>query len=149
MSGWKIGSLDRVKVAVEEIPKNKAQFVKDTLNDLADELLKEIKKTAPRDTGDYANSWKKMSPSGDKITVETPEGDLFTILEFTGRDPGRIEPFGDVLAFNWRGQDVFFKFVMHPGFNEMPHVRPGMRKTIRMGNQIIIKNLKKNMRIFK
>ncbi len=149
MGGWKIGSLDKVKVAVEEIPKNKDQFVKDTLNDLADELVKEIQKTAPRDTGEYANSWKKMSPSGNKITVETPAGDLFTILEFTGRDPGRIEPFGEVLAFEWRGVDVFFRFVMHPGFDEMPHVRPAMRKTMKQANQIIFKNLKKNMRIFK
>jgi len=146
---WKIGSLDKVKVAVEEIPKNRDQFVKDTLNELADELLKEIKKNAPRDTGEYAGSWMKESVKDNKIQVTTNEGDLFTILEFTGRDPGRIEPFGDVLAFNWRGEDVFFKFVMHPGFDEMPHVRPGMRKTIKMGNQIIIKNLKKNMRIFK
>jgi len=133
MGGWKIGSLDKVKVAVEEIPKNRDKFVKDTLNDLADELLKEIKKNAPRDTGEYAGSWRKQPAKDNKITVETPEGDLYTILEFTGRDPGRIEPFGDVLAFNWRGEDVFFKFVMHPGFDEMPHVRPAMRKTIKMG----------------
>lgn len=149
MSNWKIGSLDKVKVAVAEIAKNRDQFVKDTLNELADELLKEIKQKAPRDTGEYAGSWRKGSITGNKITVETPNGDLFTILEFTGRDPGRIDPFGDVLAFNWKGEDVFFRFVMHPGFDEMPHVRPAMRKTMKEANRIIIKNLKKNMRIFK
>jgi len=149
MSTWKIGSIEKVKVAVDEIPKNKDKFVKDTLNELADFLLSEIKKTAPRDTGEYAGSWIKESVKDNKIQVTTNEGDLFTILEFTGRDPGRIDPFGDVLAFNWRGEDVFFRFVMHPGFDEMPHVRPAMRKTIKGANAIIFKNLKKNMRIFK
>lgn len=141
---------ERIKVAIDEVPKNKAQFINDTLKELVKLLMKNIREAAPRDTGDYARSWKLGPITGNKATVETPKGELFTILEFQGRRAGRIDKkTASVLAFKWRGQDVFFKFVMHPGFKEIPHVRPAIRKTMKEANRIIFKNLAKNMRIFK
>ena len=83
-------------------------------------------------------------------TVETPQGELFEILEFQGRRPGRIEKkVAEVLHFLVSGQDVFVRFVDHPGFDEIPHVRPSMRKVIKDGNRIVFKNLKKNVPMFR
>ena len=142
--------IERVKTVINEIPRNKAQFIKDTLKELGDLLLKNIKQGAPSDSGDYARSWKVNAPQGNKVTLETPEGLLFDILEFQGRRAGRInKKTASVLAFKWRGQDAFFAFVDHPGFKEIPHVRPAIRKTMKEANRIIFKNLSKNMRIFK
>ena len=144
-----MGSIQRIKTAINEIPNNKKQFIKDSLKELQALFLKETKKNAPSKTGKYKGSWKTKNFTGNIARIETKLGELFEILEFQGRKPGRIDAKDNVLAFEWRGQDVFFKFVMHPGFEEMPHVRPGLRKTMREGNRIIFKNLKKNMRIFK
>jgi len=146
---FKMGSIVRIKVAVDEIPKNKRQFIKDTLKELQTLFLKNIKAGAPSDTGKYKGSWKLKKFTGNIARVETKMGELFEILEFQGRKPGRINAKDNVLAFPWKGEDVFFKFVMHPGFEEMPHVRPALRKTMKEANRIINKNLKSNMRIFK
>ncbi len=143
---FKLGSIANIKVAIAKFPQNKDKFVADALNEFQEILLKEINKKAPKDKGEYAKSWKKGKVSGGKAQVETPKGELFQILEFQGRKPGRIEAkIADVLAFEWKGKQVFFKFVDHPGFKEMPHVRPSMRAIIKDGNRVVFKALKKNV----
>lgn len=149
MSSFNMGSIQRIKTAINEIPNNKKQFIKDTLKELQELFLKETQKNAPSKTGKYKGSWKKKTFTGNIARIETKLGELFEILEFQGRKPGRITAKDTVLAFVWRGRDVFFPFVDHPGFEAMPHVRPALRKTMRDANRIIFKNLKRNMQIFK
>ena len=147
---FNLGGIARIKVEIAKIPRNKDKFVKDTLQDFQELLLKFIDEKAPRKTGDYAKSWKKGKLRMNVTTVETPQGELFEILEFQGRRPGRIEKkVAEVLHFLVSGQDVFVRFVDHPGFDEIPHVRPSMRKVIKDGNRIVFKNLKKNVPMFR
>ena len=128
----------------------KSAFTKGVLKDLQTIFLKEIKRLAPRDTGEYAQSWKAGEVTDTKATVETPQGELYDILEFEGRAPGRIDAVsGGVLAFEWRGMDAFFTFVDHPGFEKMPHVKPALKKTMQQVKKVIKENLKKQWRIFK
>lgn len=127
----------------------KGDFTRGVLKDLQTIFLKEIKRLAPRKTGDYANSWMAGTVTPTKATVETPQGELYDILEFKGRDPGLIEPFGDVLAFEWKGTDVFFKFVNHPGFPKIPHVKPALDKTMKEVPKVIRENLKKQFAMFR
>jgi len=145
---FKMGSIVRIKVALDELPKNRDAFTKNVINDMLDFFLREVKAKAPAKTGAYAESWKKGEVTATKGQIETPQGELFDILEFQGRKPGRIDAKDNVLAFIWNNAEVFFKFVMHPGFEEMPHVRPALRKTMKEGNRIINKNLKKHFRFF-
>ena len=133
--------------AVNELPRNYGKFAKKVLKELQDIFIKEIRKKAPRNTGDYANSWKAGTVSDIKATIQTPKGKLFMILEFQGRKPGRIE--GDPLAFVVNGEEVFVTFVNHPGFKEIPHARPAMRVTIQQANQVIRKHMKSTFRLFR
>ena len=136
--------------SVKELEQNKGAFTKGVLKDFQTDWLKEINKLAPRKSGDYAASWKAGAVTSTKATVETPQGELYKILEFTGRTAGRIDaPAGGVLAFKWKGIDVFFKFVNHPGFHKMPHVKPAMRRVMGRSDQIFRRNLKKHFKLFK
>jgi len=146
---FNVGTIREVVRAVEELPRNKDKFTKDVINDLLNFFLREVKEKAPAKTGAYAQSWKKAKVTATKGQIETPEGELFIILEFQGRDAGRIDAKDNVLAFIWRNAEVFFKFVNHPGFEEMPHVRPALRKTKKEFPKIFKKNLKKHFRLFK
>ena len=146
---FKMGSIEQIVVAVKELPRNKDAFTKDVINDMLDFFLREVKEKAPAKTGAYAGSWKKGKVTATKGQIETPQGELFDILEFQGRKPGRIDAKGNVLAFIWRNAEVFFKFVNHPGFKEMPHVRPALRKTMKQFPEIFKKNLKKHFKLFK
>jgi len=146
---FRMETVDTIIKSLDEL-KNKDQFTKSVLKDLQEIFLKEIHKKAPRNTGKYSESWKAGTVTPKKATVETPEGELYEILEFTGRKPGRINAkAGGVLAFKWRNADVFFKFVNHPGFDEMPHVRPALRVTMKQTQTVINKNLKKHFKLFK
>lgn len=146
---FRMVTIKEVVKAVGELPRNKDKFTKDVINDMLDFFLREVKAKAPSKTGAYASSWKKGKVTTKKGQIETPEGELFIILEFQGRDAGRIDAKDNVLAFIWRNAKVFFKFVNHPGFEEMPHVRPALRKTKKEFPKIFKKNLKKHFRLFK
>ncbi len=126
----------------ENLNKDMADAISRTLDELAEVLLKEIRRTAPRKTGKYAKSWKKGRKDKNSIAIETNEHLLYLILEFTGRRPGRI--FGNpVLVFEIDGQKIFAKSVMHPGFKAMPHVRPAVRKVMQMAPKIIYNQMQK------
>lgn len=144
---------DLIKITVEldRIPADFQKFQQNTLRDLQRLLLTNIQSKAPKNTGNYANSWKLGSITGNKAIVETPNGKLFIILEFQGRRPGRITPrTKQVLRFeDESGNEIFTMRVDHPGFPPIPHARPAMSETLQKAVSIIFENLKKTYPIFK
>jgi len=145
---FKIQAFVPLNQAIDEL-KNPDKFKKALLTELQTIFLKKIKKNAPRKTGSYSQSWKAGEVTASKATVETPQGELYDILEFQGRTPGRIDASpGSVLAFVWNGADTFLAFVNNPGFEEMPHVRPALRETMKEYPQIFNKLFKKHFKLF-
>ena len=115
--------------------------ISEILDESADVLLAEIRKTAPKKTGKYAKSWKKDNSTENSIQITTPMGNLYIILEFQGRRSGRISARRNVLHFQVDGQDVFAKFVDHPGFPPIPHVRPALKRVTPKIREIIHQKL--------
>ncbi len=135
-------NLDIVINQTKGLAKDFEAAISRSLDALADELLKEIKRTAPRKTGDYAKSWRKGRKTKNSIQLETPKQMLYLILEFTGRRPGRI--YGNpTLVFEIDGKKIFARSVMHPGFKAIPHIRPALRKITQSAPKIIHKEMQK------
>lgn len=115
-----------LKAFINELDKNQPNYYKLLGELIQDAFLKEVVKRAPKDTGEYAKSWKKgkITISGSKIEirVETPQGKLYLILEEEGSDPHEIT--GSPLAW---GDGNFAMSVQHPGFAPIPHVQPAIR----------------------
>ena len=93
---------------------------------LANEFLQTIRFLAPRDTGEYANSWVVQKVDSNSVTIGTPHGDLAIYLEY-GTAPHPIFP-KNKKALHWfdGSGDHFALYVRHPGFPAMPHIRPAM-----------------------
>lgn len=108
-----------------ELERNQAKYYK-LLGELVQtEFLKETIKRAPKSSGDYAKSWRKgkIRVEGSKIliTIETPMGELYIILEEEGSDPHTIDSPVNIKGVGWR----YIK--EHPGFPPIPHVQPSIR----------------------
>ena len=121
----------------------------DILTALGGRLLQLIQKKAPKKSGKYADSWKLGDVNNNIITVSSPDGKLFTILEFTGKRKTHIEAEpGKVLHFVIDGKDIFVKF-SNPGPSDaQPHVVPSLEELGREGKEIILKIVKRRFPIF-
>ena len=99
---------------------------RDILLKTANEFLQTIRFLAPRDTGEYANSWVVQKVDSNSVTIGTPHGDLAIYLEY-GTAPHPIFP-KNKKALHWfdGSGDHFALYVRHPGFPAMPHIRPAM-----------------------
>ena len=96
---------------------------------MARNLVAEIKRTAPKKSGKYANSWYAGTSNSRRVEARTKMPRMFDLLEFTGRSPGPIDPVrAKVLRFEQHGQIRFAAHVDHPGFPPIPHVRPALRR---------------------
>lgn len=120
--------LTNLKKIPRELRQNKGKFYQKFAELIQKSFLEETQKHAPRDTGKYANSWDlgSIDISGNKITItiETPMGELYLILEEEGSDPHLIN--GPVLI-----KGVGWRYIKkHPGFPPMPHVLPAIRRIL-------------------
>lgn len=132
-AGIKTGKdLSGLKAYVDELERNQVNYYKILAKKIQIAFLKEVQKRAPKDTGEYAKSWKagEIKIDGTKvlIIIETPMGQLYVILEEEGSDPHEIE--GNPL--HWTGGkygpgEHFAMKVDHPGFPPIPHVQPSIR----------------------
>jgi len=110
---------------VNELDKNRPLYYKILAKKIQVAFLKEVKKRAPELSGDYKRSWVEgdIAAKGTKIeiTVETPMGELYIILEEEGSDPHTIDSAVLIAGVGWRyiGE--------HPGFPPIPHVQPAIR----------------------
>lgn len=130
--------LKQLDLLVTEIGKIAAThpLINTILNAMANHLINLIREKAPKDTGEYAASWTASSLGSSSIKVSTFMSELFIILEYTGSDPHIIEAGilsgkSGKMALHWvdkQGVDQFRVRVPHPGFDNMPHVRPALEQ---------------------
>lgn len=118
----KIEGLDRLVNALD-FERSKDKLVQDILLTAAKILIKLIQKKAPRQTGEYADSWVIQNTTENSVTIGSSKEKLFLILEY-GR--GEVTP-TKKKVLHWvsdSGEDVFS---MRSGETEpQPHLRPAM-----------------------
>ena len=130
----------------------------------AKELVKEIKRTAPRDTGKYAQQWairKRKNMTKYKTVIHISVGkkklpgkfnydnttyqQLFRWLEYTGTKSHIIRP-RRAMMLSWidkkSGVRRFALSVRHPGTKPEPHVRPAMRRILPREMQRAVKGIR-------
>ena len=109
------------------------------------ELKRELRRRSPKDTTKYAESWKLGPRTPRKAKVETRQGFLFKILEFTGSKPHIIRA-KKANALHWidkqTGGHRFAKFVHHPGFRPIPHARPAVKTIQNKLTTLMVKEIK-------
>lgn len=111
---------------IKKVIQNDPNFKRDLLLRMANEFLQAIRFLAPRDTGEYANSWGVQSIDSNSVTIGTPHGNLAIYLEY-GTQPHPIFP-KNKKTLHWvdASGDHFALYVRHPGFPAHPHIRPAM-----------------------
>lgn len=130
---------------------NNEKFNRAVLVDGQDILLNYIRQLAPKKSGKYAKSWKKGQIVGKKAEVRTSAGKLFALLEFTGakpqtrvRSPGQ----GPYVFKSESGEVIFTMKINWPGFDNIPHVRPAMKRLEKNFRIILAANMSKYSIIF-
>jgi len=109
-------------------------------------LLANIQRLAPRNTGDYAASWKKGDITENSASIVTNQGKLYIILEFTGSAvPARQrKPPEKPYVFQSKSGETIFTFkIKASGFNKIPHAGPAMKLTLKEISTFIADELRK------
>jgi len=109
-------------------------------------LLNNIQRLAPRNTGEYANSWKLGPITDEGASIITSMGKLFILLEFTGAQPQkrkRKPPEKPYVFKDKSGNTVFTFKVDWPGFAKIPHAQPALELTIQEITEIMEEELEK------
>lgn len=149
-------NIQQIKVEINKLPDDvkKAKF--DSLEELGQGLLENIKYRAPKNLGNYSRGWKIVSKSENKVSMGSDNRPLYTILEFQGSKPHDIrstKPHNLLVWEDERGNTVFrntkFKPVKHPGFPPIPHVRPSMKDVLGESTKIILKHFGRKNKILK
>ena len=129
--GYSINFKSMIKDFESMAVTNQKKYKRKVLTDVQTVLLRYIRALAPRNTGDYAKSWKRGKIIQDVAIVKTTAGFLYEMLEYTGakpqlrqRSPGQ-KPY---VFTNAQGETIFTFKINWPGFDNIPHVRPAMRK---------------------
>lgn len=122
----------------------RTRFAKEYLNVIGDLTLKMIRQAAPRDTGEYANSWKIIQSGAKFIVIDTEQQDLFNWLE-NGTQPHIIRadkakalslPFG------------YAKSVMHTGTPRQPHMIHVVNALDNIMRDVMKSQMKKHNKLF-
>lgn len=109
-------------------------------------LLNNIQRLAPRNTGEYANSWKLGPITNESASIITPMGKLFILLEFTGAAPQkrRRKPPEKPYVFKAKSGETVFTFKIDwPGFDKIPHAQPALLLTFKEIPEILKEELGK------
>jgi len=107
-------------------------------------LLENLQRLAPRNSGDYANSWKLGEITEDTASIITPMGNLFIILEFTGSPGHEIKANKKKsLKFVTKSGDTVFvvRVKDNKGFSKIPHAQPALELTLKALPKILKKEL--------
>ena len=128
---------DTLPDTIKKIISNNDKMKQEIMLRLANEFLQTIRFLAPRDTGEYANSWVVQKVDSNSVTIGTPHGDLAIYLEY-GTAPHPIFP-KKKKTLHWvdGSGDHFALYVRHPGFPAMPHIRPAMNVVEAKINDIV------------
>lgn len=132
-------SNNKLILNVDRITKNIVDEVIKSQRETAEIICDDVKRLAPKKTGEYANSIKVSDTTVNGNTITTKiytdatvisssgnEYNLGYLLE-TGTSPHLIEPVNSkVLHFQINGEDIFTKRVNHPGTIAQPHFIPAL-----------------------
>ena len=128
---------------------NKEKFMRSVLTDAQDVLLTYVQQLAPKKTGMYAESWKKDNIRGNTASISTKQKQLFVILEYTGVEPHlRVRTDKPYVFEVESGETVFTFRVNHPGWKNIPHVRPAMARLRKNFRTIIGANMTRYSMLF-
>jgi len=146
-----MASLISGKIDVKPIVKKLDSFIADYPNvkkriliKAQEALLNHIKRLAPRNTGSYADSWKKGNVTENTATIVTDQGLLYAILEFTGAPPQkrRRKPPEKPYRFKAKSGEIVFTYKIDwPGFDKIPHAAEAMKLTNKDIGQFIKEEL--------
>ena len=108
-----IGSLaDTIMDTLEEYAGIVAEDVKQAVKDAGDVVKDDIRSHAPKDTGDYAESWavKKMKETSSSLTVAVHSGNRYQLahlLEFghAKRGGGRVAAQPHIASAEQKGME--------------------------------------------
>jgi len=137
-------SLNRELDSMASTHENRFNYA--VLLDAQEIFLNYIQQLAPNKSGKYAASWKKGSITGKIATVMSSQGMLFNLLEFTGAKPQlrqRSKGQKPYVFETESGETVFTMKINWPGFDNIPHVRPALRRLEQDFNTIIAANMSK------
>ena len=110
--------IEQYKQKLTKLSRSKPMFEKEFLDTVGQMVLTMIRQVAPKDTGDYAKSWKIVKQTSKYIEIDTDQPDLWYWLEY-GTQPHTIRPKNaDALALPFG----FFKYVEHEGTKPQPHL---------------------------
>lgn len=123
--------------------------------DTARDLLKDVKTSAPVNTGAYRDSIQMSDTTYDGNTIRTSVYTDATVLDSLGREynlgelieygtrPHLIEPATkQVLKFTIDGKTIFATHVFHPGTVANPHFQVSLQKNVPLYHFNIRKALK-------
>lgn len=122
----------------------RTRYEKEYLRVIEDLTLKMIKQAVPRDTGEYANSWKVVQRGAKFIVIDTDMPDLFNWLE-NGTQPHSIRPKNAETLITAYG---FFDFVKHPGTQPQPHIIHVQKALDGIMKDVMYSQMKKHNRLF-
>ena len=115
------------------------------LKKVAKNVLRLIAQFAPRDTGEYASSWKVLSMNDKVLVIGSPMSTLYVVLEFGVDHPVTITA-KTARALHWvdptTGQDRFAKSVTIPPRKAQPHIRTAQRDTMRDVPKLAVEAIK-------
>ena len=110
--------IEQYKRKLTKLSKSKGNFEKEFLDTVGKMILTMIRQVAPRDTGEYANSWRIFRQTSKSIEIDTDMPELWNWLEY-GTLGHKIKPIdAETLALPFG----FFDEVDHKGTSPQPHL---------------------------
>jgi len=143
-SGIKWEGIEQYRTKLKSLATARTRFHKEYLDVIGDLTLKMIRQAAPKDTGDYANSWKIIQKGAKFIVIDTEQSDLFNWLE-NGTQPHEIRadkakalslPFG------------YAKSVMHTGTKPQPHIIHVVKELDNVMRDVMRGQMRKHNKLF-
>jgi len=126
-------TLDSIIKFFDNFEQRFATMKKNVLIKAQELLLMNIKRLAPRNTGTYADSWQNGEITDNSITIETDQGELYIILEFTGSHvpaQKRKPPEKPFVFKDKEGNTVFTFTIKAKGFDKIPHAKIALELTM-------------------
>ena len=122
----------------------RTKFAKEYLDVIGELTLRMIKQAAPKDTGEYANSWKIIQKGSKFIIIDTDQQDLFNWLE-NGTQPHEIRADrAEALALPFG----YAKRVMHTGTPPQPHIIHVVNALDKIMKDVMRSQMKKHSKVF-
>ncbi len=143
-SGIKWTGIKQYKQKLVSLSQARTRYEKEYLKIIEDLTLKMIRQAAPRDTGEYANSWKVIQRGAKFIVIDTSMPELFNWLE-NGTQPHKIRATtADYLAFG----GIFRKEVDHMGTQPQPHIIHVVNALDKIMRDVMHVQMKKHNKLF-